>query len=102
MRSFGFLILLSFTVSALIVSKSNSIADCRGAAAVINNRKLKERSYDACRDVGSINKEDYPRSDPSPNSKAAISSGPIEHGTPLMPYVPRATPPAHPRHGSPP
>lgn len=66
-----------------------------------------ERHYDVSttlknRELGSINQEDYPRFDPSPSSKAAINSGPIEHGTPLMPYVPRVTPPAHPRHGSPP
>lgn len=45
--------------------------------------------------------EDYPHFDPTPNSKASIKNGPIEHGTPLMPYIPRPTPPAAtPRHES--
>lgn len=45
--------------------------------------------------------EDYPQFDPTPNSRASIKNGPIEHGTPLMPYIPRPTPPAAtPRHAS--
>lgn len=40
--------------------------------------------------------EDYPPFDPVPGSKAAVIAGPIEHGTPLMPYVPRPPPPPLP------
>lgn len=44
--------------------------------------------------------EDYPPFDPVPSSKA-VKNGPIEHGAPLMPYIPRPTPPDHPKHASP-
>ncbi|XP_008787163.1 uncharacterized protein LOC103705283 isoform X1 [Phoenix dactylifera] len=77
-----------------------------GVTAMITNRKLKERSYSintakSTIDFGRINLEDYPRFDPVPSSRAAITAGPIEHGTPLMPYVPRPTPPNHPKNQSP-
>nr|XP_010905291.1 uncharacterized protein LOC105032528 [Elaeis guineensis] len=77
-----------------------------GATAITMNRKLKERSYTintakSTINFGRINLEDYPRFDPVPSSKAAIKPGPIEHGAPLMPYVPRPTPPNHPKIGSP-
>ncbi|XP_020085909.1 uncharacterized protein LOC109708527 [Ananas comosus] len=80
---------------------------------MITNRKLKERSQrmraDRAHDLGRIETEDYPPFDPSPNSKAMVKAGPIEHGTPLMPYIPRPTPPLHqitpppsnPKHGYP-
>jgi hypothetical protein len=45
-------------------------------------------------DPRTFNAEDYPHFDPTPNSKASIRNGPIEHGTPLIPYIPRPTPPA--------
>lgn len=44
-------------------------------------------------DPGNFNAEDYPQFDLTPNSKASIRNGPIEHGTPLIPYIPRPTPP---------
>ncbi|KAH9695214.1 hypothetical protein KPL71_022672 [Citrus sinensis] len=47
---------------------------------------------------GSINLEDYHQIDPVPSSSAAVTSGPIEHGSPLMPYIPKLPPPHHPRH----
>lgn len=45
---------------------------------------------------GDVNLEDYHPIDPVPSSKASFKPGPIEHGTPLMPYIPRPTPPAAP------
>ncbi|OVA09318.1 hypothetical protein BVC80_897g23 [Macleaya cordata] len=81
-----------------------------GMTVTTHNRKLKEkmRSYkkpssEEKRDnSNSLNMEDYPRIDPVPSSKANIHSGSIEHGTPLMPYIPKPTPPAptHPKHGA--
>lgn len=42
--------------------------------------------------------EDYRPVDPSPSSKASIRPGPIQHGTPLMPYIPKPSPPpGHPK-----
>ncbi|KAF8406218.1 hypothetical protein HHK36_008303 [Tetracentron sinense] len=71
--------------------------------ASASNRKLKEKSYKTNTkkksDVDNINLDDYHLIDPVPSSKAAIKSGPIEHGTPLMPYIPKPAPPSHPNHG---
>ncbi|CAD5172930.1 unnamed protein product [Musa acuminata subsp. malaccensis] len=71
---------------------------------VITHRKLEVNSYIAgairsTKDSTSMNVEDYPSFDPAPSSKATIKTGPIEHGIPLMPYIPRPTPPGHPKHG---
>ncbi|RZC44533.1 hypothetical protein C5167_037490 [Papaver somniferum] len=41
-----------------------------------------------------VNLEDYSPIDPVPTSKAAIKSAPIQHGAPLMPYIPK--PPVSP------
>ncbi|GMH03175.1 hypothetical protein Nepgr_005014 [Nepenthes gracilis] len=48
---------------------------------------------------GDVNSEDYRPVDPSPSSKA-VRPGPIQHSTPLMPYIPKPSPPNHPWHGS--
>ncbi|KAK2664898.1 hypothetical protein Ddye_003472 [Dipteronia dyeriana] len=40
---------------------------------------------------GSMNLDDYRPNDPVPGS-SAVPSGPIEHGTPLMPYIPKRPP----------
>ncbi|XP_039114954.1 uncharacterized protein LOC120250225 [Dioscorea cayenensis subsp. rotundata] len=58
----------------------------------ISNRKLKERHYEiettkAKRILIGFDLDDYPRVDPVPSSKATIKNGPIEHGTPVMPYI---------------
>jgi len=45
------------------------------------------------RGLQNIRTDDYQPVDPSPSSKATIRPGPIEHGTPLLPYVPRYPPP---------
>ena len=40
--------------------------------------------------------DDYGPIDPSPDSGAKnVNPGPIEHGTPLMPYIPKPPPPSH-------
>ncbi|KAB1228072.1 hypothetical protein CJ030_MR4G024752 [Morella rubra] len=50
--------------------------------------------------VGNVNLDDYQPNDPVPSSKASIRPGPIQHGTPLMPYIPRSpSPPNHPEDG---
>jgi hypothetical protein len=50
-------------------------------------------------DVGKVNLDDYRPIDPVPSSKASIRPGPIQHGTPLMPYIPRPSPPSQPNNG---
>ncbi|KAK4352179.1 hypothetical protein RND71_027697 [Anisodus tanguticus] len=66
----------------------------------IKNRKLQGNVYGPSTDeegvAGKINLEDYRRPmDPVPSSKASVRPGPIQHGTPLMPYIPK-------RHAPPP
>ncbi|XP_057469628.1 uncharacterized protein LOC130758690 [Actinidia eriantha] len=72
-----------------------------GMSVVARNRKLKENGFSSSikSDVGSVNLEDYHPIDPVPSSKASIRPGPIQHGTPLMPYIPKPSPPGHPYHG---
>ncbi|KAL4280430.1 hypothetical protein GQ457_03G041000 [Hibiscus cannabinus] len=46
-----------------------------------------------------VDMEDYHPIDPVPSSKASIKPGPIEHGSPLIPYIPKPSPPGNPRIG---
>lgn len=50
-------------------------------------------------DMGNVSVEDYNPIDPAPSSKASLKPGPIEHGSPLNPYIPRPSPPAAPTPG---
>ncbi|NP_001142708.2 uncharacterized protein LOC103632076 [Zea mays] len=62
----------------------------------LNDRKLKERytfTIRKTRGLENVRTDDYQPVDPSPSSKATIRPGPIEHGAPLLPYVPRYPPP---------
>ncbi|KAL9244147.1 hypothetical protein vseg_017953 [Gypsophila vaccaria] len=51
-------------------------------------------------DEGRVSLEDYRPYDPSPSSKAKVRPAPIQHGTPLMPYIPtpKPSPPSHSNH----
>ncbi|KAL8144025.1 hypothetical protein V2J09_017057 [Rumex salicifolius] len=44
---------------------------------------------------GKVGLDDYQTVDPSPSSKA-VRPGPIQHGTPLIPYIPSRSPPPNP------
>ncbi|KAE8659158.1 QWRF motif-containing protein 2-like [Hibiscus syriacus] len=46
-----------------------------------------------------VDMEDYSPIDPDPSSKASIKPGPIEHGSPLIPYIPKPSPPDNPKIG---
>ncbi|GMI82692.1 hypothetical protein HRI_001938500 [Hibiscus trionum] len=46
-----------------------------------------------------VDMEDYHPIDPVPSSKASIKPGPIEHGSPLIPYIPKPSPPGNPKIG---
>ncbi|KAF2937886.1 uncharacterized protein [Oryza sativa Japonica Group] len=63
----------------------------------LNGRRLQERRLSSTnrktRALENVRIDDYRPVDPSPSSKATIGAGPIEHGTPLLPYVPRPKPP---------
>ncbi|XP_057503915.1 uncharacterized protein LOC130787547 [Actinidia eriantha] len=71
------------------------------ATFTTRSRKLKEISHTSSTDksdAGSVNLEDYDPIDPVPSSKTSIRPGPIQHGTPLMPFIPKPSPPDHPKH----
>ena len=65
--------------------------------------KLQETSYKPNkkenRQEATINLEDYHPIDPVPSSKASVKPGPIEHGTPIIPYIPKPSPPEPPKLG---
>ncbi|KAF8105119.1 hypothetical protein N665_0163s0088 [Sinapis alba] len=47
--------------------------------------------------------EDYNvRVDPTPTTKHSVKGGPIEHGSPLNPYIPKLPPPPPPSPSHPP
>ncbi|CAA0843377.1 Glycosyl hydrolase family 35 protein [Striga hermonthica] len=48
-------------------------------------------------DGGKVSLEDYRPIDPAPSSKASIRPAPVQHGSPLLPYIPKTCPP--PKHG---
>ncbi|KAL2471573.1 Uncharacterized protein Adt_39709 [Abeliophyllum distichum] len=70
----------------------------------VKSRKLKENSntpHIDQDDGGNASLDDYRPIDPVPSSKASVRPGPIQHGTPLMPYIPwSAPPPGHTEHGA--
>ncbi|KAM7516999.1 hypothetical protein LguiA_006582 [Lonicera macranthoides] len=73
------------------------------ATMATSSRKLKQNSHSKVSDKSdaiNINLEDYAPIDPVPSSVTSVRPGPIQHGTPLMPYIPKPSPPGpdHPKH----
>ncbi|PIN22094.1 hypothetical protein CDL12_05184 [Handroanthus impetiginosus] len=113
---FGFLFLffLTGTVSFVYLgfSSNGGTASNPGMASVssknamtltVKMRKLKGNIDPPIKDEdngGRVNLEDYRPIDPVPSSTASIRPGPIQHGTPLMPYIPKPSPPpSQEKHG---
>ncbi|XP_004499009.1 uncharacterized protein [Cicer arietinum] len=65
---------------------------------IATSRKLKENvgmSSDETGDISDhVTLEDYSPIDPSPGAAKNVKAGPIEHGTPLMPFIPKPPPPS--------
>ncbi|KAF6170641.1 hypothetical protein GIB67_020203 [Kingdonia uniflora] len=119
MRYFGLWVLLMMLGAAvfMVVSFTSSISNSdsvntdvvfpsHGNVEMTKSRirKLKEESYNRGnkkneKDPRNIKLDDYHPVNPVPSSKASIKNGPIEHGTPLMPFIPRPAPPNRPRRG---
>ncbi|XP_021284900.1 uncharacterized protein LOC110417044 [Herrania umbratica] len=71
-----------------------------GVSITGTSRKLKGNGCNLSNEKKSnVDLEDYRPIDPVPSSKAAIKPGPIEHGSPLIPSIPKPSPPAHPNSG---
>ncbi|KAK9215773.1 hypothetical protein WN944_007779 [Citrus x changshan-huyou] len=112
MKVSGFWVLLSVLGTALMLlslsnyKASSSIPDVFSGQSDIGtimtavSRKLKENGYNPSTtkksQVGQVNLDDYHRIDPVPSSKASMQPGPIEHGSPLIPYIPKPSPPGNP------
>ncbi|XP_044509483.1 uncharacterized protein LOC123228228 [Mangifera indica] len=77
----------------------------KSVTAVTSGSQPKEESNSRRRiNQDYMNLEDYQPVDPIPRSSATITSGAIEHGSPVMPCIPKLTPPnspQHPDYGSP-
>ncbi|XP_014504507.1 uncharacterized protein LOC106764687 [Vigna radiata var. radiata] len=71
------------------------------ATLIAVNRKLKENGINNNGDMSQVTLTDYNSADPPPNSrtKASLYPGPIQHGSPLIPYIPKPSPPDHPIPG---
>ncbi|KAL3617901.1 hypothetical protein CASFOL_038222 [Castilleja foliolosa] len=100
MKVFGFLCLfLLIGTSACMYFGYSSKGLNPGVGSIENNdvtwifksRKLKE--FVGPNEDEHVHLEDYRRIDPAPSSKAWIRPGPIQHGTPLQPFIPKTSPP---------
>ncbi|XP_059637110.1 uncharacterized protein LOC132279193 [Cornus florida] len=114
MKVFGFRVLFCVIGTALMFlsffnkGSTSSVPDTaftshrNGMTMTATSRKLKEHVHTSSSsdkgDAGNVNLEDYQPVDPVPSSKASIKPGPIEHGTPLMPNIPKPSPPGQPDH----
>ncbi|XP_057779991.1 uncharacterized protein LOC130998588 isoform X2 [Salvia miltiorrhiza] len=104
MRNFGFLFILLIGAAAFLYlsfpSKERaiinpgmvSIGGMNDMALMTKRRKVKQNMDDSSKE-GNVDLEDYRPIDPIPSSTASIRPGPVQHGTPLMPYIPKPSPP---------
>ncbi|XP_059631136.1 uncharacterized protein LOC132274010 isoform X2 [Cornus florida] len=114
MKGFVLRVLFSFLIGTtsifLIFStkeKTSSVPDMAltrddNGMMTATSRRLKEKGYTSSTDnsaAGSVNLDDYRPIDPVPSSKNSIRPGPIQHGTPIRPYIPRPSPPGNPKRG---
>ncbi|KAI3785424.1 hypothetical protein L1987_44542 [Smallanthus sonchifolius] len=100
MKGFGlWILLLLFGTALLFLCMSsvpgNNLAPHKKTMKLTKpSRNLEGYVHDE-NDNGNIDVFDYLPTDPVPSSKAtSIRPGPIEHGTPLMPYIPKPVPPS--------
>ncbi|XP_058756056.1 uncharacterized protein LOC131629274 [Vicia villosa] len=108
MKVSSFCALLLLVVTAFtFFSFSGSITDLVGRkcvdepTAIAGSRKLKENvnriKSNEKGDTGDrVRLEDYNPIDPIPGGAKNVNPGPIEHGTPLMPFIPKSPPPVGP------
>ncbi|XP_021743018.1 uncharacterized protein LOC110709112 isoform X2 [Chenopodium quinoa] len=99
MQAFGFCIALWLVGVLLMTSNSSSgMVFDSNTMTMTASRNLKEISYSfkfaqGISD-GDVSLEDYRPVDPSPSrSKASVKHGPIQHGAPSHPYIPKPKPP---------
>ncbi|MBA0787662.1 hypothetical protein Gotri_026867 [Gossypium trilobum] len=97
----------SSSIPGNVLPRTSSLLFCMeflqhvdGTSMSETSRKLKGSGYSPSNEKRSnVDVDDYDPIDPVPSSKASIKPGPIEHGTPLIPYIPKPSPPDHPKIG---
>ncbi|KAL7085294.1 hypothetical protein ACP275_14G273600 [Erythranthe tilingii] len=69
--------------------------DCRKAKTTITikRRNLIKLNLGEEDQNNNVKLEDYGVIDPVPSTTTSIRPGPIQHGTPLLPYIPEPSPP---------
>ncbi|XP_054819807.1 uncharacterized protein LOC129318856 [Prosopis cineraria] len=110
----GFWVLFAVVATILIcLNFSSSIAgcsfpdlvsiNCGDSTKITVSRKLKEnrigRTSNKKGGMGDVTLDDYQPIDPVPSSKTSVKPGPIEHGSPLIPFIPKPSPPVPPNAG---
>ncbi|XP_039069903.1 uncharacterized protein LOC120216609 [Hibiscus syriacus] len=97
-----FFFVVGAALVALTFSSSSSVPGMEflqhggGTRVTGTSRKLKGIGNEK---QNNVDMEDYHPIDPVPSSKASIKPGPIEHGTPLIPYIPKPSPPDNSKIG---
>lgn len=86
-----------------MLASGDVIAESNMMASQATSRNLKENGHHSSVEGesygGDVSLEDYRPFDPSPSSKASVRPGPIQHGAPLIPYIPNPRPsPPRPSH----
>ncbi|WVZ55908.1 hypothetical protein U9M48_006509 [Paspalum notatum var. saurae] len=111
LRSLLILMIFTFVGGDLLMGvvfnarSAKNFTDTGYGSLKLNVRRLKEPytfTVQKTRGLENNRMDDYQPVDPSPSSKATIRPGPIEHDTPILPYVPQyPPPPSHPKNISP-
>ncbi|KAJ4836576.1 hypothetical protein Tsubulata_039785 [Turnera subulata] len=99
MKVSGIWVMYMVVGTALMFLDLSPASTCMPTAVAATSRKLKENGNNPS--SADMNLEDYRPIDPVPSSKASIKPGPIQHGTPLNPFIPKPAPPSpvHPGSG---
>ncbi|KAL7085297.1 hypothetical protein ACP275_14G273600 [Erythranthe tilingii] len=94
------MLLVIGTASFVYLGSSNngrttSNPDCRKAKTTITikRRNLIKLNLGEEDQNNNVKLEDYGVIDPVPSTTTSIRPGPIQHGTPLLPYIPEPSPP---------
>ncbi|KAG9135323.1 hypothetical protein Leryth_015217 [Lithospermum erythrorhizon] len=95
MKAVGFFVLflvISTIMASLVICSRGNVFTVPGMQMHNGDEMLRENEEE--NKGHNIELEDYRPLDPVPTYKASIRPGPIQHGTPLMPYIPKPAPPA--------
>ncbi|KAH9606178.1 hypothetical protein KSS87_009508 [Heliosperma pusillum] len=93
-------VILARAAEIVLLTGEIIVVDDHSMTTPLTSRLLKETGDGHAIDDGhddTVSLEDYRPNDPSPSSKASVRPRPIEHGSPLLPYIPtpKPSPPSH-------